>query len=307
MNTKEITKKVTEGILECLKKGVAVWSSPVMSALGMPEKFDGGFYKGLNTWILNSQTILKGYDSNKWITFNRCRKEGGHILKGSKATNVVFWKLLKNEKTNADGETVENVIPLLRTFKVFNICQTSLYKPSSKKVVKKVTNPNLAESLIGNWTNKVKIKYGFDNTASPYYAPSKDYINIPFGDSVAWSSDESLAKTTFHEMIHSTGHSSRLDRFNKATLEGVHADQLHARGDYSAEELVAEMGAQILSDICGFSSKHLNESSSYINSWLKCLENNTDWILWASSRADKAVEMILTNSNDNFNKETKAL
>lgn len=305
MSNKEITKKVTEGILKCLEKGVAVWKSPVISSIGMPEKFDGGFYQGMNTWILNAETILNDYDSNRWLTFNRCRKEGGKVLKGSKATEVIYWTMLDVKKTDANGQEVEKTVPLLRTFKVFNICQTNLFKPSKKGKAKKVTNPLLAESLIGNWTKKVNIRYGFDNTACPYYAPFKDYINIPFGDSVQWACDESLAKTTFHEMIHSTGHSSRLDRFKKAELDGVKADQLHLQGDYSAEELVAEMGAQILSDICGFSSKHLEESSSYINSWLKCLKSNTEWILWASSRAEKAVEMILLNANEKFNTDEK--
>ena len=97
-------------------------------------------------------------------------------------------------------------------------------------------------------------------------------------------------------MIHSTGHKSRLDRFDKAIMDGVDADKLHSRGNYSAEELVAEMGSQVLADICDFKQDHIEDTSAYIGSWIKCLKSNPEWVIWAGGRAEKGVDMILNNS-----------
>ena len=96
--------------------------------------------------------------------------------------------------------------------------------------------------------------------------------------------------------MHSTGHKTRLDRFDKAIMDGVDADKLHAKGNYSAEELVAEMGSQILADFCNFKLDHIDNTSAYIGSWIKCLEKNPKWVIWASSRAVKGADMIIDNS-----------
>ena len=146
----------------------------------------------------------------------------------------------------------------------------------------------------------MNIRYGYDNISSPYYSPSKDFINIPYyhdGDS-GWVTEERMHKVTFHEMVHSTGHKSRLDRFDKAILDNIDAGMLHSRGQYSAEELVAEMGSEILSQMCDFKNSSIEDTSSYIQSWLKCLKNDPQWIMWASSRAEKAVNYILENIED---------
>jgi len=297
LNKNEIVKKVTEGIIECLEKGTIPWSSGYINKVGLPTSFHGKLYKGMNTWILNSAVINNNFPCNTWITFNQTRKQKGHVLKGSKATTIVFWKFLEIEKTKDDGTKYQDTIPLLKTFNVFNLAQTSLYKESDIKEKKIDVNNQLAEQIIANWTEIVPIKYGYDNFQSPYYSPNRDFINIPFGKGINWKSEEYLNKVTFHEMIHSTGHTSRLNRFDKAELNGTNADILHDRGQYSAEELVAEMGSQILADICNFKENHIENTSSYINSWIKCLKNNTDWILWASGKSEKAVDMILENTN----------
>ena len=73
--TKEITKRVTEGIIESLEKGVVPWKSG-MKGLGQSTNFDGVPYQGFNRWILNSAVINNNFETNQLITFNRFRKEG---------------------------------------------------------------------------------------------------------------------------------------------------------------------------------------------------------------------------------------
>lgn len=306
----KINKKVTEGIINCLEKGVVPWNAGYISALGIAKNFKGVAYRGINRWICYASVINNKFPCNTWITFNQCRNEKGHILKGSKATTIVFWNFKgyaskKCNKCLGQAKSKDEckcfiVRPMLKSFSVFNLSQTSLWEEKSKEIKEEVveveTNTALAEQLISQWKNEVPVKYGYDNLSTPFYAPLSDFINIPYGKGVKWENEEMLHKVTFHEMIHSTGAENRLDRFDKAVLDGTGADKLHNRGQYSAEELVAEMGSQILSDICGFKQEHLENTSSYINSWIKCLKGNTDWIVWAGTRAEKGVDMILNKS-----------
>ena len=273
--------------------------------------FDDKPYQGLNQWMLFASAYLNKYRANKWITFNRCRKEGGNIIKGSKAIQLCYWsfKYFADKKcTSCQGRAKTesecpcgNTIPLPKAFNVFNIEQTSLFDeklhvPVQQEIEDVDVNVGMAHQLASDWNNVVPVRYGFDNLSSPYYSPTRDYINVPYGDSVAWVNEECLFKVFFHEGMHSTGHKTRLNRFDKAVMEGTDAGKLHNKGQYSAEELVAEMGSQILADFCDFKQEHIEDTSAYIASWIKCLEDNPSWVMWASSRASKGAQMIIDNS-----------
>ena len=302
--TKSIQEKVTSAIIKCLEGGIVPWRREYKSELGLAKSFDGKIYRGINQWICYASMITNKFKTNTWITYRKCASEGGQVLKGSKGTTIVFWNFIykcDSECTLCDGKSsktrkcdCQRKIGFLKSFTVFNLCQTSLYDPKAVVKEPKVevpVNTEIAESLIGNWTDlQCPIKYGFDNTASPFYSPSSDFINVPFGDGVEWVNDEALHKTTFHEIMHSTGHKSRNAR------EGVTGMNFFGSHEYSKEELVAEMGSQILSDICGFKQDHLENTSAYIGSWLKALKNNQDWLIWASTRAEQGVDLILNNS-----------
>lgn len=90
----------------------------------------------------------------------------------------------------------------------------------------------------------------------------------------------------FHEMTHSTGHSSRLNRL-KATAH-------FGNSEYSKEELVAEIGAAALMNITGTETpKAFRNSAAYIQNWLTALRNDRRMIVSASGAAQKAVDFIL--------------
>ena len=66
--------------------------------------------------------------------------------------------------------------------------------------------------------------------------------------------------TLFHELVHSTGHGSRLNR-----AFGAHfGDEL-----YNKEELVAEMGAATFAPLPAFANEHTDRNTAaYIRSWI---------------------------------------
>jgi hypothetical protein len=91
--------------------------------------------------------------------------------------------------------------------------------------------------------------------------------------------------TLFHELIHSTGHESRLNR----TFGDRFGDDL-----YSKEELVAEMGAAFLCAIAEIANAHTDRNTTaYVQNWISKLEEDNRLIVHAAANAQKAVDSIL--------------
>ena len=79
---------------------------------------------------------------------------------------------------------------------------------------------------------------------------------------------EGYYSTLFHEFIHSTGHSSRLKR------DGITSATVHfGPEEYSKEELVAEIGASMLTGLAGFVDITFDNLAAYIQSWLRNLRD----------------------------------
>lgn len=128
------------------------------------------------------------------------------------------------------------------------------------------------------------------NNKEAYYNPYNDKINIPakkFFETI-----EGYYEALFHEMVHSTGHKSRLNRFNEV-------DQfVFGSSSYSKEELIAEIGAAMLCAKAGIEQKTLNNSVAYIQGWLKALANDRTLIVKAAAKAQEAVNYILNEANE---------
>lgn len=111
---------------------------------------------------------------------------------------------------------------------------------------------------------------------------------------------EEYYSTLFHEFIHSTGHSNRLHR------DGITSATAHfGSEEYSKEELVAEIGASMLTGLAGFVDITFDNSTAYIQSWLRNLKNDKTLIVKAASQAQKAVDYILGVSYNEENKVKK--
>jgi antirestriction protein ArdC len=103
---------------------------------------------------------------------------------------------------------------------------------------------------------------------------------------------EEYYSTLFHETIHATGHQSRLNRLNNNVSR-------FGNGEYSKEELVAEMGAAFLCGFVGIENITLNNSAAYIQGWLNALKDDKKLVIMAAAQAQKAADYILM-----VNKET---
>jgi len=124
----------------------------------------------------------------------------------------------------------------------------------------------------------------FEQDSRAFYRPSTDTLGVPARS--AFDSAEEFYSTLFHELTHSTGHPSRVGR------EGIMEHNPFGSEDYSKEELVAEMGAAMLCGVAGIQSRTLDNSASYLQSWINRLRSDSRLIVSAASQAQKAADYI---------------
>jgi antirestriction protein ArdC len=128
-----------------------------------------------------------------------------------------------------------------------------------------------------SWICPVNIKEG--NRA--FYAPGVDEVTVPL--KAQFKDGESFYTTLLHEMAHSTGTESRLNR----EKGGYFGDAKYAR-----EELVAELTSAVCSQSLGISSHIREENAKYLKSWLEALNKEPKFILTILSDVNKASQMI---------------
>lgn len=259
-------KEITEEILGRLREGTIPWRQHWIS--GLPSNaISKKPYRGINTWLLSMQSKFK---SNLWLTFKQCKELGGYVRKGEHGRAIIFWKLLELEDDDGDTDT----IPVLRLYTVFNVQQTSIVMESPE------FNPIAeAQSIVDGYRDRPPIEHG-----DPSYIPSRDVITMPSPNEFA--NPDAYYCTLYHELSHSTGHSSRLDR---KISNSYGSDQ------YAEEEIIAEMSSSYLAGISGTQvyAKSIDNTSAYIKHWYERFQDNERLIISLSSQAQRSSDYIL--------------
>lgn len=271
---------VTNEIIEQLKRNVIPWQQPWHNN-GIPQNMlTRKPYRGINLLLLG----MLGYESNYFLTFNQLRSIGASVKKGEKAHIVVFWKPLIKEKKEEDVENVKSSSFILKYYKVFNVIQCLDIPQNYLKKEEEIAFSSIAycEQIITEMNNCPKITYDFQEA---FYSPLEDCINMPKHET--FKNSELFYSVLFHELIHSTGHLSRLNRM------GVTTSAKFGDKSYSLEELTAEIGACFLTSMCGISSDIFGQSVAYIKGWLEALQNDPKFIFHASGQAQRATDYIL--------------
>lgn len=268
---------VTDRIIEQLESGTVPWAKPWRSVGGHgPTSMQTGRpYQGINVLMLWLQSHSKGYTSPYWVTFKQAKERGGSVRKGEKATPIVFWRFIEKQE---HGETKR--IPFLRYYSVFNTEQCDGIEIPEVEPLPERDRIAAAEALQASMPHRPEVKHGGDRA---YYSPTLDYVQVPLMGQFV--SSEAYYQTLFHELVHSTGHESRLGR----KLDGW---QPFGSESYSREELVAEMGAAFLCAEAGI-EPDVPQSAAYIESWLKALKGDKKLIVTAASQAAKAAAYIV--------------
>ena len=68
--------------------------------------------------------------------------------------------------------------------------------------------------------------------------------------------------------------------------------------NYSKEELCAEMGAAFLCGVAGIENRTCDDSASYIQGWLRKLQDDTKLLVHAAAQAQRAADCILGDASE---------
>lgn len=275
MNVYEI---VTDRVLsDIAAHKVLTWRRPWRTSA--PKNLvSGKEYRGVNVFLLGMQMYATPY----WLTYKQAADRGGQVRKGEKSSIVVKWVTGEDKrgKTNKDGSPKK--FGFLRYFNVFNVAQCDGIEAPSSDILVPSEPIGACERIVDGWAGKPPIDHGGSRAC---YSPSLDRISMPVRDS--FTKVEEYYSTLFHELTHSTGHASRLDR------DGITNPIKFASHAYSFEELVAEMGAAFLCGHAGIVDHTIDNSVAYIQGWVSKLKSEPKWIVQAASLAQKASDLIL--------------
>ena len=275
-----IYQTVTDRILKALDAGVVPWRKTWTA--GLPKSLTSGHeYRGVNVLVLGTTAFTSRY----WITYRQAQRLGGHVRKGERATPVIYWKWRTAEelakRRAATGQ--DNPAPCVPfASAVFNLDQVEgVARPEDDVPNRTNDRFDIADQVLAAMPDKPEIVHQV--TAQPSYSPRLDRITLPH-----LSQFESAAEyyaTLWHELVHSSGSSKRLNRFGE--VEGDRFER------YSFEELVAEFGAAFLCALTGIANVSTDAlQASYIDGWATALRKDVRLVLRAASAAQRATDYI---------------
>lgn len=303
---KDVYEEVTQQVIAALEQGHVIWKQG-WNSLGLPKNIiAGNRYRGWNLFYLNFITLYKGYKTPYFITYKQAQDLGGNVRRGQKGYQIVYWALIEDKyKTvtvtdDITGEEKEEH-PQYRVPKfyvVFNIDQTEgIEFPKLETLFQnKADKLEACEQIIDNMPHCPQIRNAGDRA---YYTCATDKVTMPLP--ALFHSMEEYYSTLFHELAHSTGHETRLNRKELKEYDGFGGE------NYSKEELTAELTAAFLCAISGIEQKTLINSTAYMQGWLKALNNDKTLILKAASQAQAAADFILNQKHGIQKEETGLL
>ncbi len=140
-----------------------------------------------------------------------------------------------------------------------------------------------AEAIVKGYVGGPKIEFTHQ---SAWYRPSTDTVGMPTKE--RFESAESAYSVLFHELGHSSGHESRLNR--PEVMNFTH----FGSGDYSKEELTAEFTAYFLCNAAGIANTSLEKNTTaYLQSWISALRGDIKMAVVAAGKAQRAADLIL--------------
>ena len=248
----EIYQQVTDQIIKQLERGVGEWRKGWSSICsGLPRNVAGRSYRGVNILLLWAAAQERGFDSSLWGTFNQWKKAGGHVKRGEKGTRIIFWRVVTESVTDPKtGQETEEQRFFCRQSVVFNMTQCAgdkLERFRTTRPSREFVGFGPAEEAISATGADIR-----HMGSRAFYSPHSDFIQLP--QKAAFDNESAYYSTALHELIHWSGHESRLNRLDKLGRFGDHA--------YAAEELVAELGAAFLAASLGIPNVPLQDNAA---------------------------------------------
>ena len=309
MTEKPKSKSFREEVADMFVKSLeedpqAIFKGWDFSETGVPLNISTNVeYRGLNVLWLKMIEITNGYGDPRWATFKQINAMDLKLKKGSKGTKVEYYlpiddennkaikwdeynKLSGQEKSSfyydSYGLKKAKYVIRPRLFTVFNGSQVEGMPKLDIDITSNEINPSEIIKSISEGM-EVPIESTF-NSNKAYYSPAEDKIHLPCKEQ--FYSDEEYNRTALHELGHSTGHPSRLDR-----------DQTGSFGSekYAFEELVAEITSCFMSEYISepISEEIMDKHKGYVQSWITAIKDDKNYLFRAIKAANKASDYMV--------------
>ena len=272
----------------------------------------------MNALLLMMQCEKQGYKIPRFCTFDCVQRMNANLEKDDPARILInkgerSFPVMLTTFTCIDKDTKEhiryddyknltdeekaqyNVYPKNQVFRVFNVEQTNL-KEARPELWAKFEAENKRPELNqgkqysfepmdvmirdNRWICPIKPTRG-DNA---YFSISKNEIVIP--EKQQFKDGESFYSNLYHEMSHSTGHETALNRIKPASFGSA---------DYAKEELIAELTAALTAQRYGMSKNLKEDSACYLKSWLDSLHESPQFIKTVLLDVKRSASMITQN------------
>ena len=145
-------------------------------------------------------------------------------------------------------------------------------------------NPDISQDeLIRRLSDGMGVEILMDGGDQAYYSPTQDKIHLPTPES--FQSEYAFNATALHELSHSTGHPSRLNRPQGAFF---------GTEQYAYEELVAEMcscfmGSELQTEA---TPQHIDNHKAYVQSWIQAIREKPETLVKAIRDAQSAANYM---------------
>ena len=267
---KDVMTKLAADVASKMSTGDASWSPP-WYRYGPPRNvITEAPYRGMNHYRL----LLSDHErTDIWGTFRQWKSRGTHVLKGAKGEQIVRWVATKDR--TEEGGRPSTMVP--KVYTVFSADQVADPPPEAPR---REHSPTLTDM----WLE--------DNPGAPihydpaedraFYSPGTDMITLPAPEMFHTADD--LYATSFHELVHSTGHKSRCDRPLRNRAGST---------EYAFEELIAEFGAAALCHHHGVQPSMPAGHAEYLALWARHITDDPKFLTRAISAADSAVKYLL--------------
>jgi antirestriction protein ArdC len=274
MDKEQIFADINVRLIASLEEDKLTWRQPWQA--GIPSNYvTGHVYQGMNFLLLSFEQVPTPY----YLTFLQAQQKNLRLKKGSKGRQITFYKMLDISEKVQSGDVKTKAVPYLKFSHVFNLSDLENYEipQPSLKVPQDILN-----NIIAIHSPEMRA-----NLSRCYYSAEENCISVP--NVSAFVNEEEYFCSVFHELVHWSGHASRLNRNAGITKKD--------KNEYAFEELVAEIGASYLLGLCGIQNT-LDNTAAYLEHWLKLAKTDNSYILSASVQAQKAVNYLLNTQNE---------
>lgn len=309
-------KLIVDEVLKNLESGAGLWKAGWIMPKAPESAITKKTYRGVNNFWLSFVAMSRGYTDNRWVTYKQMEEKGwtfktdeeGNSLGKGAGVSIEYFDLIDKQtgkrldRSVFDGMTIEekdeyfskNVKPIRKYYRVFNGDVINGIPATEKKEVQPFEKDERVEELLDYWNdNEARIIYG-NNEA--FYLPKKDEIHLP--DREKFFSMQEFYSTALHELGHSTGHKSRLNR---------DIENSFGTPEYAVEELRAELASMFMEQDLEIQvdEEHKRNNSAYISSWKNKIKENPNALFTAIADADKIAKYVSLKVRQKNNQENE--